>query len=75
MGMMCEPSYKETDLILMDLFASLDEDIQEFKEASRLDCPVRCGHCCEGSEIETTVLEMMPLANYLLNSGETEIWR
>ena len=71
---MCEPSYKETDLILMDLFASLDEDIQEFKEASRLDCPARCGYCCEGSEIETTVLEMMPLANYLWNAGETEVW-
>ena len=57
---------------LKSLFGELDRDIERFRHKAGILCPEGCGHCCENARVETTELEMLPLAFELVNSGEAE---
>ena len=44
------------------VYADLDEQISQFQKESGINCLKGCGQCCENPAVETTVLEMLPLA-------------
>lgn len=52
----------------------LDASTRALREASGLACARGCGACCLSPEVETTVLELLPLALELLRRGELEAW-
>ncbi|NTV29049.1 MAG: YkgJ family cysteine cluster protein [Candidatus Omnitrophica bacterium] len=54
------------------LFAEVDRDIETFRRKMDLSCPQRCGHCCENARVETTELDMLPMAMRLVRLGEAE---
>ncbi|MBF0122945.1 MAG: YkgJ family cysteine cluster protein [Candidatus Omnitrophica bacterium] len=56
------------------IYVEVDRATQSFRKKVGLGCPDRCGHCCANSNVETTVLEMLPLAEELLRRGEAEAW-
>lgn len=47
---------------VMLVYADLDEQISQFQNESGINCLKDCGQCCENPAVETTVLEMLPLA-------------
>ncbi len=55
---------------ILALFDRIDEETSAFQAETGLNCPPGCGKCCENPDIETTVLEMMPLAVELWRTGE-----
>ena len=59
---------------LLKLFQSLDREIQKFQSKSGLNCLAGCGRCCENPNVETTVLELLPLAQKLWQEGSAEDW-
>lgn len=65
---------KASIFYILELYRTLDEDIERFKIASGLKCITNCGQCCETNYVETTVLELMPLAINLWLKKETQYW-
>jgi Fe-S-cluster containining protein len=57
-----------------DLFADADRAVEKFRDLTKIRCPEGCGECCSRSKVETTVVEMMPLALELWSSGTAESW-
>lgn len=56
------------------IFQEIDRQTATLQAATGLHCPPGCGRCCENPEVETTVLEMMPLALELWQRGEVLQW-
>lgn len=59
---------------ITQIYSEIDRQIETFQQASGLQCPSGCGKCCENPEVETTVLEVLPLALELLRRNEAEYW-
>ena len=59
---------------LTDLYTKIDQDIVVFQAKTSLHCPPGCGWCCLSPDVETTPLEMLPLAVELFRRGEVEAW-
>ena len=59
---------------VMDLYTQIDKAVAEFQLQCGLRCPAGCGACCPTANVETTILEMMPLAQEILCRGEAEAW-
>ena len=57
---------------LRHLFEELNGEIAWFRLEVGLKCPGACGYCCENSVVETTELEMLPMALELVRRGEAE---
>ncbi len=57
-----------------EIFAQIDRQTAALQAATGLNCPASCGRCCENPEVETTVLEMIPLALELWQRGEALAW-
>lgn len=55
-------------------YREIDQETAALQAATGLQCPAGCGQCCENPEIETTVLEMLPIAAELWHQGEAEKW-
>lgn len=55
-----------------ELLAEIDRRTQAFAMQSGLQCPAGCGECCEKPEVEATILEMLPAARSILQSGSVE---
>jgi len=64
----------EVGASLNDLYRQLDTQIASFQAATGLHCPPGCGQCCENPEVETTPLEMVPMALELMRRGEAAQW-
>ena len=60
------------DLIMrvLDIYRDIDRKAARFQSVTGLQCPERCGSCCESEEVEATVIEMLPLAEELLSEYE-----
>lgn len=56
------------------IFQKIDRETANLQAATGLHCPPGCGRCCENPEVETTVVEMMPLALELWQRGEAVTW-
>ena len=52
----------------------LDASTSSLRAASGLACGSGCGACCLSPEVETTVLELLPLALELQRRGTLEAW-
>jgi uncharacterized protein len=57
-----------------NLFAEIDRQTQAFQAATGLSCPPGCGQCCDNEHIEVTVLDCLPLAIELFQTGNGEFW-
>jgi uncharacterized protein len=57
-----------------NLFAEIDLQTQAFQAATGLSCPPGCGQCCDNEHIEVTVLDCLPLAIDLFQTGKSEFW-
>jgi Fe-S-cluster containining protein len=56
------------------VFERLDQEIGVFQRCTGLHCPAGCGKCCFKPDIEATVLEFLPFARHLYNTGEAMAW-
>ena len=56
------------------LFAEVDCKVEELKALTGVHCPPMCGICCGSLKVETTLIEMMPLAEKLWKNNEADIW-
>jgi Fe-S-cluster containining protein len=56
------------------VFRAVDRAVKTFQQKTPLSCESGCGRCCLSPRVETTVLEMYPLADFLLKTGEAEKW-
>jgi len=56
------------------VFQRLDHEISKFQSATTLNCKFGCGKCCFKPDIEATVLEFLPFAFHLYQSGQAEDW-
>ena len=56
------------------LFEELDAEIASFQSWSTLHCKPGCGKCCFKPDIEATILEFLPFADYLYQKGEALAW-
>lgn len=59
---------------LLRTYRMLDQEIERFKAVTGLRCASGCGRCCENPKVETTVLELLPLAIELWRQGEAGSW-
>ena len=55
-------------------FENLDREINSFQSWSGLGCKVGCGKCCFKPDIEATVLEFLPFAQYLHEQDQAFEW-
>lgn len=51
-----------------EVFFDIDESIQSFREYTKLSCINNCGQCCHQEVPNVFVIEMLPLAESLMNS-------
>ena len=54
---------------MMALFEDIDRQTEAFSKQTTLRCKAGCGACCENPDVETTVVEVLPLAVYLWSHG------
>ena len=66
------PADQDNVLRIMELLDQASAKASAFVEASGLNCARGCGKCCSKPNIETTVLELMPLAIALWDQGIAE---
>ncbi len=51
------------------VFSELDKQIAAFQNKSGLHCAATCNQCCMKEDLETSVLEFLPLAVYLYENN------
>jgi len=56
------------------LFKEVDLAVQQFQNLTGIRCPDGCGECCSRSRVETTIIELMPLALQIWSSQTAEYW-
>ncbi|OGX38363.1 MAG: hypothetical protein A3C36_06210 [Omnitrophica WOR_2 bacterium RIFCSPHIGHO2_02_FULL_52_10] len=56
------------------LFGRVDASVASFRKRTSLSCRNGCGQCCLTPKVETTVLEMLPLAEYLMGNRQANFW-
>lgn len=54
------------------LFDRADHGTRRLRSKTGLKCANNCGRCCENPYVQTTVLEMLPLAIHLWQNNEAE---
>ncbi len=59
---------------LWELYDDLERETLSFQNRWTLRCPPLCGHCCNrpARNIETTLLEMLPVAMEMVSAGRQE---
>ncbi|MBX2962351.1 MAG: YkgJ family cysteine cluster protein [Cyclobacteriaceae bacterium] len=56
------------------VFEKLDAEISQFQGWSGLHCKWGCGKCCFKPDIEATILEFLPFANWLYHTEKAFEW-
>jgi uncharacterized protein len=57
---------------VLALFEQIDQQTQEFRQATGLSCASDCGRCCDCPSVDATVLDVLPLAIALFQQGKAE---
>lgn len=57
---------------VQSVFERVDQATDAFGRNSGIACPPGCGACCHSPNIEASELEMIPLAEHLMETGEAE---
>lgn len=74
MDYICAMALLEKIKSVEEVFKKLDAEISGFQSWSGLHCKVGCGKCCFKPDIEATILEFLPFANYLHQNKLTDVW-
>lgn len=61
-------------LALTQLYRDINDQCAAFQAATGLYCPAGCGQCCETPEIDTSPLDLVPMALELIRRGEAADW-
>jgi len=59
---------------LFRVYRDLDKKTAAFQKASGLGCRKGCGQCCDNPDVETSILEMMPVAIDLWQKNTAGAW-
>lgn len=59
---------------LQSIYDEMWKSFSDYQKASGLHCLEGCGKCCNNPEVEASVLEMLPLALRMYDTGELEVW-
>jgi Fe-S-cluster containining protein len=57
-----------------DVFENLNQEVALFQSRSSLSCKSGCGKCCFKPDIEATILEFLPFAEYLYRQDKAYEW-
>lgn len=52
--------------------SEIDQKVTRLQQHAKLRCKEGCGKCCDNPNVESTVLEVIPLARHLVDSGKAE---
>lgn len=55
---------------VQSVFDEVDRSTSAFASASGIACPPGCGACCHSPNVEASELEMLPMAEHLMETGE-----
>lgn len=56
------------------VYEKLDREIRKFQKKSKVTCIKGCGKCCENVYLETSVIELLPLAWVIWNRPKRNLW-
>ncbi len=59
---------------IMDVYARMDRDVARFQLKTGLRCENGCGTCCTSTAVQTSVLEMLPMAREIFREGGADAW-
>ena len=59
---------------VIEVYRVIDQGIENLKNECGLSCPFGCGTCCESPNVEASILEMLPVAIWMFESGEVDMW-
>lgn len=59
---------------IASIYFDLEKKTNMFRKQTGIQCPKSCGRCCENPFVETTVLEMLPLAAHFWQTKQAENW-
>lgn len=59
---------------IMALYARMDQDVARFQLKTGLRCLDGCGACCIRTTVQTSVLEMLPMAREIFREGAADTW-
>lgn len=68
------PLNLDTSTEVLRAYAQIDAETTAVQAETGLHCPEGCGRCCENPHIETTPLEMLPMALEIFRRGEHIAW-
>jgi len=66
-------SLNEKIIEVCSIFEEVDNKIINLKNKYKINCIESCGECCMKDNIEATVLEFLPAANFLLQNNNEDI--
>ncbi|MBP9853573.1 MAG: YkgJ family cysteine cluster protein [Candidatus Omnitrophica bacterium] len=55
-------------------YEKLDGEVRTFRKKSKVSCIKGCGKCCENVYLETSTIELLPLALVLWNRPKRDLW-
>lgn len=64
--------YRQLSEEIQKIYLQSSEVFGTFQKESELSCLKGCGKCCLNPEVSASVLEMLPLALYLIDEGMAE---
>jgi len=59
---------------LQQVYQEIESEFSGFQLKTGITCPSGCGKCCLNPEIEATMLEMLPMALEIYDSGEAQVY-
>lgn len=65
-------SIKYSVQAVLQLYTKVEKKTARFKNKSGLTCVPDCGACCNKADLETTVLEFLPAADYLFRNNQAD---
>lgn len=68
------PDEQSTIRALKKIYKSIDRETKKFARKTGIRCPAQCGICCATAKVETTPLEMLPLAVKLWSKDKGLFW-
>lgn len=60
---------EELRIKILELYNEMDQESQAFKKLTGIHCLAQCGKCCQNPQVSATMLEMLPLALFLIENG------
>ncbi len=57
---------------VLDLYKTIDAATADFCQSTGLHCKSGCGACCTKPDIETTVCELLPMAQWVIDEGRAD---